>query len=112
MNLPLSLDPFSLIKNNPVVSYDCSKSSCFGVFPRRDPSKARWLETSACCISHTANAWGTEDVQGNTTAVNLLACRLTSDSLVFSAGNIPAPLRTSQNLKGKSEPVSFFAKYD
>lgn len=68
IDLPLSLDIFSLIKNNPVISYDCAKPSCFRVFSRRNPTKVRWLETSACYIFHTAHAWDTEDVQGNTTA--------------------------------------------
>ncbi|KAF2489055.1 carotenoid oxygenase [Lophium mytilinum] len=91
MDLPLSLDPFSLLKNQPVVSYDPSKPARFAIFPRQDTSKTRWFETSACCIFHTANAWDTVDAKGDVTAVNLLACRLTSASLVFSAGNIAAP---------------------
>ncbi|OCL14265.1 carotenoid oxygenase [Glonium stellatum] len=112
MDLPLSLDPFNLIKNKPVVSYDPSKPSRFGVFPRRDPSRIRWFETSACCIFHTANAWDAEDSQGNVDAVNLLACRLTSDSLVLSAGNVKAPPRIVQNIKDKRDPILFFSRYD
>ncbi|OCK76936.1 carotenoid oxygenase [Lepidopterella palustris CBS 459.81] len=112
MDLPLSLDPFNLLKNNPVVSFDPSKPSRFGIFPRHDPSKARWFETSACCIFHTASSWDTEDFEGNTLNVNLLACRLTSASLIFSAGNVPAPRIAQPASVTENKPISFFAKCD
>ena len=96
MDLPLSLDPSNMARNKPVVTYEPHLKSRFGVFPRHRPEQIRWFETKACCIFHTANAW--DDVTldkftGNvkTSAVNMLACRLTSSSLVFSAGNIPIP---------------------
>ncbi|KAF2807438.1 carotenoid oxygenase [Mytilinidion resinicola] len=112
MDLPLSLNPFNLLKNQPVVSYDPSKPARFGIFPRQDTSQARWFETTACCIFHTANAWDTLDAQGDVTAVNLLACRLTSASLVFSAGNIAAPQAMDSTYKDERKPISFFATYD
>lgn len=96
MDLPLSLDPLNLATNKPVVAYDPAGRSRFGVFPRYQPEKIRWFETNPCCIFHTANTWeetffnkATGDYQS--TAVNMLACRLTSASLVFSAGDIPLP---------------------
>lgn len=96
MDLPLSLDPLNLAKKKPVVAYDPWGRSRFGVFPRYHPEKIRWFETNPCCIFHTANTW--DDVSLNKltggsepSAVNMLACRLTSASLVFSAGNIPLP---------------------
>ncbi|KAL9621743.1 MAG: hypothetical protein Q9160_003861 [Pyrenula sp. 1 TL-2023] len=96
MDLPLSLDPLNLAKNKPVVAYDPLGRSRFGVFPRYQPEKIRWFETNPCCIFHTANTWEEtflNKVTGNyqSTAVNMLACRLTSASLVFSAGDIPIP---------------------
>jgi carotenoid cleavage dioxygenase-like enzyme len=97
MDLPLSLDPRNLACNQPVVSYDPSGRSRFGVFPRWNPEAIRWFETNPCCIFHTANTW--DEVTANsstdlpeTTAVNMLACRLISASLVFSAGDIAAPI--------------------
>ncbi|KAH6671913.1 carotenoid oxygenase [Halenospora varia] len=97
MDLPLSLDPRNLAKNKPMVSYNPSGCSRFGVFPRWNPQAIRWFKTNPCCIFHTANTW--DDVEYNnstqqseTTAVNMLACRLTSASLVFSAGDIAAPV--------------------
>lgn len=97
MDLPLSLDPLNLVKNLPVVSYNPTGRSRFGVFPRYQPDKVLWFETSACCIFHTANSWTStvvdatsknEDVSG----VNMLVCRLTSAALVFSAGDLAAPI--------------------
>ncbi|PMD46461.1 carotenoid oxygenase [Hyaloscypha variabilis F] len=97
MDLPLSLDPRNLARNLPAVSYDPSGRSRFGVFPRWNPQAIRWFETNPCCIFHTANTWDetiTNSVtnQPETIAVNMLACRLTSASLVFSAGDIAAPI--------------------
>jgi carotenoid cleavage dioxygenase-like enzyme len=97
MDLPLSLDPRNLARNLPAVSYDPSGPSRFGVFPRWNPEAIRWFETNPCCIFHTANTWDETTTnfitnQSETTAVNMLACRLTSASLVFSAGDIAAPI--------------------
>ena len=99
MDLPLSLDPLNLSRNRPVVAYDPTAPSRFGVFPRYEPSNVRWFETNACCIFHTANSWDTVESdlisgQHKITAVNMLGCRLTSASLVFSAGNLAAPIPT------------------
>jgi len=96
LDLPLSLDPFKLAKNEPVVSYDPSGRSRFGIFPRYSPEEVRWFETSPCCIFHTANTWDNITVNPSTgeevvLSVSMLACRLTSASLVYSAGDIAAP---------------------
>lgn len=97
LDLPLSLDPLNLAKNRPVVAYDPTSRSRFGVFPRYKPDSARWFETRACCIFHTANTWDSRAVNSitgleETTAINMLACRLTSASLVYSAGDLAAPV--------------------
>ena len=92
MDLPLSLDPLNLAKNKPVVAYDPTSRSRFGIFPRHRPQDVRWFETNPCCIFHTANSWNSTDPGLET--VNLLACRLTSASLVFSAGDLAAPTPT------------------
>lgn len=95
MDLPLSLDPVNLAKNKAVVAYDPTGRSRFGVFPRHHPELIRWFETKACCIFHTANAWESPKPQTEPRGarlVNLLACRMTSDSLVFSAGDVVAPI--------------------
>ena len=57
MDLPLTLDPTNQLKGLPPVSYDASKPSRFGVFPRRHPEQVKWFETDASCIFHTANTW-------------------------------------------------------
>ncbi|TVY14240.1 Carotenoid 9,10(9',10')-cleavage dioxygenase 1 [Lachnellula arida] len=97
MDLPLSLDPRNIARNKPVVEYDPSGRSRFGVFPRWNPEAIRWFETNPCCIFHTANTWDEQELNQDTSkietiAVNMLACRLTSSSLVYSAGDIAAPI--------------------
>ncbi|TDZ27036.1 Carotenoid 9,10(9',10')-cleavage dioxygenase 1 [Colletotrichum orbiculare MAFF 240422] len=95
LDLPLSLDTMNLLRGVPSLSYDSAGKSRFGVFPRHQPHAIQWFETNPCTIFHTANSWdiipSTEDVNGPRVSVNMLACRLTSASLVFSAGNLPTP---------------------
>ncbi|CAO1613961.1 unnamed protein product [Parajaminaea phylloscopi] len=98
MDLPLSLDPRNLLQGKPIVHFDSKAPVRFGVFPRREPERIKWYsdETSAC-IYHTANCW--DESQTNAAdgseqrpdAVNFLACRLNSATLVYSAGNVPPP---------------------
>ena len=97
MDLPLSLDPLNLLKRMPVVSYDPNSKSRFGVFPRYRPEEIKWFETNPCCIFHTANSWDScipnQMPEGRETpVVNMLVCRLTSAALVFSAGDLAAPI--------------------
>ena len=103
MDLPLSLDPLNLAKNKPVVAYDPTSESRFGIFPRHSPEQIRWYKTKACCIFHTANTWDDQVVNQvtsrvETTAINMLACRMTSASVVFSAGDVAAPQPTSLDI--------------
>lgn len=100
MDLPLSLDPLNLAKNKPVVAYDPTSRSRFGVFPRYQPEKIRWFDTRACCIFHTANSWDSTISDPRSggerlDSINMLVCRLTSASLVFSAGALAAPVPTA-----------------
>ncbi|RSL72932.1 hypothetical protein CEP53_000962 [Fusarium sp. AF-6] len=95
MDLPLSLDPLNLLRNKEVVSYDISKPSRFGIFSRYKPYDVQWFIGPACCIFHTANTWNTI-VEDEVLSVNLLACRMTSATLIYSAGNI-APSTISPN---------------
>jgi len=111
MDLPLSLDPLNLAKGRPVVEYDAIKPSRFGVFPRHQPNLVRWFETAACCIFHTANTWDEVDQSGAIKSIHMLACRLTSSSLVFSAGNVAAPQPTARTVKKVKKAMPFFSKY-
>lgn len=112
LDLPLTLSPFNMMKNKPVVAYEPEKPARYGVFPRQDPSAVRWFETSGCCIFHTANTWDELGSTGHTIAVNMLACRLTSASLVFSAGNLTPPPHPNRKGPQDSKRISFFAKYN
>ncbi|KAL8791167.1 MAG: hypothetical protein Q9195_006006 [Heterodermia aff. obscurata] len=95
MDLPLSLDPFNLVRNKPIVAYDPSSPARFGVFPRYKPEDIRWYETNACCIFHTANTWTTSTEGGSqpsfTKSINMLCCRMTTATLIYSAGDLMAP---------------------
>ncbi|TKA62079.1 hypothetical protein B0A55_11614 [Friedmanniomyces simplex] len=118
MDLPLSLDPMNQLRGLPPVSYDSSRPSRFGVFPRRQPEKVRWFETDASCIFHTANTWDTpliDEAGEKTTEVNMLACRLTSATMVYAAGNIAAPVERKPKVvlaETKKRRMPFFSKYD
>ena len=105
MDLPLSLDPLNLAMNKPVVAYDPNSVSRFGVFPRYKPDEVCWFETNPCCIFHTANSWNSpaQDPLSNQETVNMLACRLTSASLVFSAGDLAAPVPICATSKYEQE---------
>ena len=117
MDLPLTLDPVNQLKGLPPVNFDSSRPSRFGVFPRRQPENVRYFETDASCIFHTANTWDTVSPStGQTTAVNMLACRLTSATMVFAAGNIAppvqAPPKTVAAAREKRRRMPFFSKYN
>lgn len=112
MDLPLSLDPFNLAKNKPVIEYDSTKPSRFGVFPRHRPDQVKYFETNACCIFHTANTWDGPTETDVVESVHMLACRLTSSTLVYSAGNIAAPQPTTQTTRAVKKGMPFFEKYD
>lgn len=112
LDLPLSLSPLNLAKGSPVVAYEPWKRARYGIFPRQHPEAVRWFETEGCCIFHTANTWDELDADGNVAAVSLLACRLTSASVVFSAGNITPPPHPNHKELVSEKPMSFFAKYD
>ncbi|OAL57064.1 carotenoid oxygenase [Pyrenochaeta sp. DS3sAY3a] len=111
LDLPLTLTPFNLARNRPVVSYEPERPARFGVFPRHEPNMIRWFETSGCCIFHTANTWDEVDASGNVSAVNMLACRLTSASLVFSAANIEPPPHPSHSKAERLKRTSSFASF-
>jgi carotenoid cleavage dioxygenase-like enzyme len=91
LDLPLSLNPLNLLKGKPVVAFDISKPSRFGVFPRHRPDLTQWFEDDPCVIFHTACTWDEYDENQNITAVCMLACRMTNPAVVFRAGNISTP---------------------
>ncbi|KAI1452014.1 carotenoid oxygenase [Annulohypoxylon moriforme] len=92
MDLPLFLDPMNSVRGRPVISYDPTERSRYGVFPRYEPEKIQWFTTNPCVIFHTANCWETTSMELEAeTCVHLLACRLTSASIVYKAGGLRPP---------------------
>lgn len=116
MDLPLSLDPLNQLKGLPTVAYNASQPSRFGVFPRQEPKKIKWFETDACCIFHTANTWDEANATSETTSVSMLACRLTSATLVYAAGNMAPPVPPQAKAVAESAAerrrMPFFSKYN
>lgn len=85
LDMPLSFDPTNLVYGKPLVQFDHTSKTRFGVFPRYRPGEVQWYESEACAIFHTANTWSDE------TAVNLLACRFLTAKLIYAAGGIRLP---------------------
>ncbi|KAI5777149.1 retinal pigment epithelial membrane protein-domain-containing protein [Geopyxis carbonaria] len=82
-SLPLHLSPL----HHPPLYYDPTGVSRFGVFPRHHPECVQWFEhEQASVVFHTAAAWDEGEV------VHMLAPRMTSASILYIAGNIPAPV--------------------
>ncbi|KAF2207351.1 hypothetical protein CERZMDRAFT_51239 [Cercospora zeae-maydis SCOH1-5] len=114
MDLPLTLDPINQLKGLPTVHYDATKPSRFGIFPRHFPEETQWFETDGCCIFHTANSWDDVEPDGHASSVNMLACRLTSATLIYAAGNMaPPPLKPlTSTIANKKKRMPFFSSYD
>ena len=112
MDLPLTLDPMNQLKGLPPVTYESNRPSRFGVFPRQHPEQVKWFETDACCIYHTANTWDDLNPAGHTVSVNMLACRLTSATLIFASGNIAPPAPKPKTVTRSKKRMPFFSKYD
>ncbi|KAI0536097.1 retinal pigment epithelial membrane protein [Xylaria digitata] len=92
LDLPLSMDPIHCVSGKPMIIYDPTGRSRYGVFPRYEPRKVQWFETKECVIFHTANCWETRTVGPVAeTCVHLVACRLTSASVLYSAGALSPP---------------------
>jgi carotenoid cleavage dioxygenase-like enzyme len=89
LDLPLSLDPRNIVRGRPILHYDHLGPTRYGIFPRHAPEAVRWFEEAqACLIFHTANAWDDDAAA----TVSLLACRLNSATLIYSAGHtVPPP---------------------
>lgn len=116
LDLPLTMDPINLLKPGapPIVHFDRTLSSRFGVLPRYDPSTTRWFTAPPCLILHTANTWDStrsstlrdlglrskESEHETYVAVNMLACRFRTAKLVYTAGDLEPPLaeQTDQDI--------------
>ncbi|GAA5841779.1 hypothetical protein JCM9279_003105 [Rhodotorula babjevae] len=94
LDLPLSLNPLNLAVAKPMIHYDPSQRSRFGVLPRHAPDLVRWFEAPPCIIFHTAFASDVYDVidTSQVAAVDLVCCRLNSPRLVYAAGNLDLPV--------------------
>lgn len=94
LDVPLSLNPLNLAVGKPIINYDPSQRSRFGVLPRHAPHLVQWFEAPPCIIFHTAFASDVYDAYDSSrvTAVELVCCRLNSPRLVYAAGNLDLPV--------------------
>ncbi|KAK5631526.1 hypothetical protein RRF57_007240 [Xylaria bambusicola] len=92
LDLPLMMNPLHLVSGRPMIAFDPAGQSRYGVFPRYEPHKIQWFETKQCLIFHTANCWETYTFKPVAeTCVHLVACRLTSASVLYNAGALSSP---------------------
>lgn len=93
LDLPLSMNLMHATSGKPMIAYDPAGRSRYGVFPRYEPNKIQWFETKQCLIFHTANCWETRTLEPvMETSIHLVACRLTSATVLYSAGALSPPL--------------------
>ncbi len=86
MDLPLTFNLKRAQRGEPVMMFERDRSSRFGIVPRHgDNSNIRWFESSPCYVFHTLNAYEQGD------EVVLIACRLSSTTLLISSDSQPDP---------------------
>ncbi|KAK5996758.1 Carotenoid 9,10(9',10')-cleavage dioxygenase 1-like protein [Cladobotryum mycophilum] len=109
IDMPLTLNPFDLAYGKSVTAFSSNGKTRFGVFPRHKPQEVQWFSTEACCIFHTVNTWD-EVTKTDTlhTTVNMLACRMTGPSMVYTAGNLPVP---SEQAHPKDEILLYYYQF-
>ncbi|MBD2533216.1 carotenoid oxygenase family protein [Nostoc flagelliforme FACHB-838] len=86
MDLPLTFNLKRAQRGEPVMMFERDRSSRFGIVPRHgDNSNIRWFESSPCYVFHTLNAYEEGD------EVVLIACRLSSTTVLISSDSQPDP---------------------
>lgn len=104
LDLPLTMNPLNIVLAQPMLHFNRSLTSRFGIVPRyfdgKDQTQVRWFEDpEPSLIFHTADAWD-EGLSGQQyqdfgddkiVAVNFYCCRFRTSKLVFAAGGMEAP---------------------
>ena len=118
LDLPLTMDPLNIVIGRPMLSFNRSLKSRFGVIPRyydgSDESQVTWFEDERpSLIFHTADAWD-EGLSGNQyggdpddeiVAVNMYGCRFRTSKLVYSAGSMGSPIEEEDLARELSDVV-------
>ncbi|MBW4651411.1 MAG: carotenoid oxygenase family protein [Kastovskya adunca ATA6-11-RM4] len=80
MDLPLTFRPERMQRGEPVLQFEASRPSRFGILPRHgDNSRIRWFEAPACYVFHTLNAYEEGE------EVVLVACRMNSTTVLAAS---------------------------
>jgi carotenoid cleavage dioxygenase-like enzyme len=86
MDLPLTINPERAQRGEPIMMFERDRPSRFGIVPRHgDNSNIRWFESPACYVFHTLNAYEEGD------EVVLIACRMSSTTVLISSDSQPDP---------------------
>ncbi|MEH2015546.1 carotenoid oxygenase family protein [Nostoc sp.] len=86
MDLPLTFSAERSQRGEPVMMFERDRPSRFGILPRHgDNSNIRWFESPACYVFHTLNAYEEGE------EVVLIACRMSSTSVLISSDSQPDP---------------------
>jgi carotenoid cleavage dioxygenase-like enzyme len=86
MDLPMTFNPERGQRGEPVMMFESDRPSRFGIVPRHgDNSNIRWFESPACYVFHTLNAYEDGD------EVVLIACRMSSTTVLISSDSQPDP---------------------
>lgn len=119
LDLPLTMNPLNIVLAQPMLHFNRSLKSRFGILPRHfdgtDPKEVKWFEDNEpSLIFHTADAWD-EGLNGGQydsrneddklMAVNFYCCRFRTSKLVFAAGGMQAPLEEEKLSRELSDVV-------
>ncbi|HYX17831.1 MAG TPA: carotenoid oxygenase family protein [Nostoc sp.] len=86
MDLPLTFNPQRAQRGEPVIMFERDRSSRFGIVARHgNNSNIRWFESPSCYVFHTLNAYEEGD------EVVLIACRMSSTTVLISSDSQPDP---------------------
>ena len=95
LDLPLTFSPFGIVRGKPMLHFDRTLPSRFGVIPRLfdgDQDAIRWfVKPEPCMIFHCANTWDEIGDDGETIAVRMLACQFRTSALAYGAGGLEPP---------------------
>ena len=95
LDLPLTFSPFGIVRGKPMLHFDRTLPSRFGVIPRLfdgDQDAIRWfIKPEPCMIFHCANTWDEIGEDGETIAVRMLACQFRTSALAYGAGGLEPP---------------------
>ncbi|MBD2776289.1 carotenoid oxygenase family protein [Iningainema tapete] len=78
MDLPLTFSGERMQRGEPMLMFERTRPSRFGIIPRHADAEIRWFESPACYVFHTLNAYEEGE------EVVLIGCRMNSTTVLGS----------------------------